>query len=171
VRPHTGSPEVDRLERSPALSGDLPDAPRTASPIPPRRPSIDAGAVRPQSAGHIVPVLRRRAWRSSGPGSVEVQAACWPQWRLEPGDRGDAAPLVAFGGTGAAEGVLALVGPTTPKQTGPSRIRTIRPKRKRLLGGGLAERWLFVGAPSSPRGARDTHHRPARDIDGHRQAI
>jgi hypothetical protein len=100
----------------------------TASPVPPRRPIIDPGAVRPESAGHIVPVLRRRAWRSSRPRSVEVQAACLPEGRLESGNRGDAAPLAPFGGTGAAEGVLARVGPTTP-------TRTTARTRKEATGG------------------------------------
>src|SRR6516165_1262880 len=118
VRPHSGSPQVDRLERSPASSGDLRDAPLTASPVPPRRPIIDPGAVRPESAGHIVSVLRRRAWRSSRPRLVEVQAACLAEGRLESGNRGDAAPLAPFGGTGAAEGVLARFGPTTPTRAG-----------------------------------------------------
>src|SRR5262249_18106504 len=95
------------------LSGDLPDAPLTASPVPPRRPIIDPGAVRPESAGHIVPVLRLSAWRSSRPRSIEVQAAALPEGRLDSGDRGDAVPLARFGGTGAAEGMLARVGPTT----------------------------------------------------------
>jgi hypothetical protein len=102
-----------RRERSPASSSDLRDAPLTASPVPPRRPIIDPGAVRPESTGHIVPVLRRRARRSSRPRSVEVQTACLPEARLESGNRGDAAPVAPFGGTGAAERVLARVGPTT----------------------------------------------------------
>src|SRR5262249_37903514 len=65
----------------------------------------------PKSAGHIVAVPRRRAWRSSRPRSVEVQAACLPEGRLESGNRGDAAPLAPFAATGAVDGVLARVGP------------------------------------------------------------
>ena len=41
-----------------------------------------------------------------------------PEGRLESGNRGDAAPLAPFGGTGAAEGVLVRVGPTTPTRAG-----------------------------------------------------
>ena len=50
--------------------------------------------------------------RSPRSGS-EVQAAGLSEARVESGNREDAAPLAPFGGTGAAEGTLARVGPTT----------------------------------------------------------
>src|SRR5262249_50243793 len=91
---------------------------RTASPVPLRRPIIDSGAVRPEPAGLIVPLMRRRTWRPSRPRSVEVQAARLPEARIEYGNREVAAPLALFGGTGVAEETRARVGPTTPKQLG-----------------------------------------------------
>jgi hypothetical protein len=86
-----------------------------ASPARSGSKILDSGAVRPESAGHIVAVMRRRAWRPSRPCWVEVEAACflvaWP----ECGNRGNCTPLAPFGGTGAAEGVLARFGPYVAK--------------------------------------------------------
>jgi hypothetical protein len=60
----------------------------------------------------------------------EVQASRLSEAQVESCNREDAAPLAPFGGTGAAEGMLARVGPTTRRAQGDgSTLRSITPKR------------------------------------------